>query len=118
MTWLSSGDLAYMRDAVEELLPGTCYLLSATLASNGKGEMLETWGTAGTAYCRLDAKSSSEPVQGGEIRPQFTYMLTLPHGTTITDKNRVVVGSDTFQVTSVDAEKSWSACVRAYLERT
>ena len=117
MSQLSSADIAYMQDAVEELLPGTCYILSYTLASNGAGEMLPTWGTAGTVDCRLDAKTGNEQLQGGAIRPKFEYVITLPYGTTIAETNKVVVGSDTFNVTSIDAEKSWSACVRAYLER-
>lgn len=117
MSQLSSDDLEYMQDAVEELLPGTCYILSPTLASNGAAEMIPTWGTVGTAYCRLDANAGGEQIQGAGVRPTHRYVLTLPYGTTIAQTYRVVVGSDTFNVTSIDDEKSWSACVRAYLER-
>jgi head-tail adaptor len=118
MSQLSNADLAYMQEAIGELLPGTCYILSGTPTSNGAGEMLDTWGTIGTADCRLDAKTGNEQLQGAAVRPQFSYVLTLPYGTTIEENYRVVVGSDTFNVTSIDAGKSWSACARAYLERT
>ena len=118
MSQISSDDLTYMRAAIEELFDTTCNILSATLASNGAGEMIETWGTAGTAIaCRLDAKSFSEPIQGASVRPQYSYVLSIPHGTTIANNYRVEVGSSDFTVTSVDTDKSWSACVRAYLER-
>jgi hypothetical protein len=79
--------------------------------------MLATWGTAGTAYCRLDAQAGNEQVQGASIRPTFSYVLTVPYGTTIEENYRVVFGTTTYTVTSIDANKSWSACVRAYLER-
>jgi hypothetical protein len=42
-------------------------------------------------------------------------MLTLPHGTSISTEQRVVVGGGTFDVQSVDTGKSWSGCVRATL---
>lgn len=118
MSQIGSADLVYMRAAIEELLDTTCNILSPTLATDGAGGMTATWGTAGTAVaCRLDAKSFSETVQGATMTPQYGYMLTLPNSTTIEENYRVIVGSDTFTVTSVDAGKSWSACVRAYLER-
>ena len=118
MSQISSADLTYMQDSIEELMDTTCNILSPTLTTDGAGGMTASWGTAGTAItCRLDAKSFSETVQGESMQPGFGYMLTIPYGTTIAENYRVEVGSDTFSVTSVDAEKSWSACVRAYLER-
>ena len=117
MTWLSSDDLEYMRDCIESLLPGTAYLLSLTVGSDGYGGITETWGTAGTVACRIDSKTISEPTQGGAIQPQHGFVLTVPHDTTITEAYRVVVGSETYTVTSVDSDKSWNACIRKYLER-
>ena len=117
MPRLSTTDLKYMRSSIEELLPGTCYILSTTLVSDGAGGFTETWGTAGTADCRLDARSGGERTQGASIQPVFSYMLTVPHDTTIAENNRVEVDSETFTVTSIDAGKSWDASLRVTLER-
>lgn len=118
MSMLSANELEYIRSAIEELLPDTCNLLSSTFASNGAGEMTETWGTVGVAVaCRLDAIRGNESIQGASLAPQHAYVLTLAHDTTIDTTYRVEIGAHTFTVTSVDEEKSWSGCVRAYLER-
>lgn len=120
MLELTSAELTAMRTAVEDLLPDTCNILESTLTADGQGGNTEAWGTlsGGTAVdCRLDSKTAAEGVAGGELQPYHAYILTLPNGTTITTDNRVEVGSNTFNVTSVDKEKSWSACVRAWLSR-
>lgn len=118
MAQLSTGDLEYIRTAIEELLPDTCNILSSTFASDGAGGMTETWGTVGAAIaCRLDAIRGNESIQGARLAPQHAYVLTLAHDTTIDTESRVEVGSHTFTVVSVDEEKSWSGCTRVYLER-
>lgn len=118
MTLLSSNELEYMRTSIEGLMPGTCNILSATLASNGAGEMTSTWGTVGTAVsCRLDATRGMEAVEGASLAPLHSYILTLAHDQTIDVDYRVEIGTHTFTVTSVDLEKDWAACRRVYLER-
>jgi head-tail adaptor len=115
---LTSSELEYMRDSLEDLLPDTCNILSSTFASDGAGGMTETWGTVGAAIaCRLDAIKGNESIQGARLAPQHAYVLTLAHDTTIDTESRVEVGSHTFTVVSVDEEKSWSGCTRVYLER-
>jgi len=100
------------------LMPGTCNILSVTLTSDDQGGYTEAWGTATLGEsCRLDSINAREVVAGAGLQAFHLYVLTLPHGTTIATSNRVEVGSDTFSVTSIDQEKSWSTCVRAYLER-
>jgi hypothetical protein len=117
MTRLSASDLEYMQASIEELLPDTCYILSPTLTADGAGGFTESFGTAGTADCCLDAKSGGERTVGASIQPVFSYMLTLPFDTTILDTYRVEVDSNTFTVTSIDLGKSWDACLRVTLER-
>lgn len=119
MTLLSSDELEYMRTAIEELLPDTCNILSATLSSDGAGGMTASWGTVGVAVpCRLDAIRGNESVVGGGLAPQHAYVLTLAHDATIDTDDRVEIGTYTFTVVSIDLEKSWAACKRVYLERT
>ena len=118
MSLLSSDELEYMRTGIEGLLPGSCNILTATLASDGAGGMTASWGIVGTAVaCRLDAIRGNETIQGASVAPEHAYILTLAHDTTIDTDYRVEVGTHTFNVISVDLEKDWAACRRVYLER-
>lgn len=117
MSLLSSDDLEYIRDSIEELLPDTAYILSSTYTPDGAGGGTETWGTAGTADCRLDAIRGGEITLGESVRPVFTYIVTFPYDTTVEDTNRVKVADETFAVTSIDRGKSWNASLRVTLER-
>lgn len=117
MSLLSTDDLTYMRDSLEELLPGTCYILSTTNASIGGGEYSETWGTAGTADCRLDARGGGEKLQGESTQPVFSFILTLPYDTTVSEANRIELDSAIYSITSIDTGKSWNASKRLTLER-
>lgn len=120
MSMLSTDQLNYMRDMLEELMPDTGNILSASYSSNGQGGMLETWGTATAGQkCRLDAipLKGGEAAAGGAIQPFKSYILTLPYDATITEANRFEFGVYTFAVKSVDLAKSWAATRRAMLER-
>jgi hypothetical protein len=117
---LSNADLAAMRDAIEDLLPDTANILSATQASDGQGGWSTTWGTATAGVkCRLDMsrKEAFEQLAGGAVHPFSQWVLTLPNATVITEQNRVEVNSQTFNVVSVDTGKSWAASVRVTLEK-
>lgn len=117
----STSELERIRSDLENsLLPDTCNILTVTRTSDGQGGFTEAWGTATASTnvaCRLDGINATEVVAGAGLQAFHTYVLTLPHDTTITTADRVEVGDDTFNITSVDQTKSWSACVRAWLER-
>lgn len=118
MTALSAAELAQIRADINTLLPDTCNILTRTLTPDGQGGNSEAWGTAtASVACRLDPIRGREVVVGENMQPFHNYMLTLPHGTSIDEGGRVEVSTDTFTVVSVDATKSWSASVRAEVER-
>ena len=118
MSMLSTSHLNYMRDVLEQLMPDTCNILSVTRTSDGQGGMIDTWGTASASViCRLDAMQGSEIPVGGAIQPFRAYILTLPWDTTIAEANRIEVGTEVFNIKSVDKQKSWAATRRALLER-
>lgn len=121
MSGLSNGDLNYMRKSVEELLPDMCNILEAVTEVDGEGGVTQTWGTVlADVRCRLDAintnSQNNEVVVGGALRPFHMFVLSLPHGTSIAETNRVEVNGRVFNVAAVDSGKSWSAVVRVSLE--
>ena len=114
---LSDAELTQMRADLEAYtMPGTCNILSLSIAIDS-GYAVETWGTASTGVaCRLDHRFGFEQVAGGAVQPFERWILTLPYNTTITEQNRVEIGSDTYSVKAVDPGKSWNVCVRAQVD--
>lgn len=115
---LSSSDLAFMRDALEELMPDTCNILTATNTPDGQGGYTTTWGTAtANVKCRIDPgrKEMYERVTGAKLSPYSWWQLTLPYDTTITAQSRVEVNGDTYNVVNHDDNKSWQATIRVAL---
>jgi head-tail adaptor len=116
---LSADELNQMRDDIEELLPDTCSILAMTYVSDNQGGLVETWGTAtgGTAVsCRIDFASGSELLTSAAVQPFTRAMLSVPYDTSLTTANRVVWGSYTFNVLSVNLGQSWNVVRRAVLE--
>ena len=121
---LSVSDLQFMRDAIVQLLPDTCYILTASVASDGQGGQVETWGTAGTTVCRIDAAASKSGFIGQTdslgavaIQESTKWMLSLPHDTVVTLNDRVSVNGYTYNITAADLGKSWNGEVRLVVER-
>jgi len=101
---LNDNDLAYMRGALNELLPATCHILTVTRVSDGQGWFTETWGTAtANVACRLDYQSGigmgRESVIGGALQTYSGFVITLPHDTTLEENNRIKIGSTEYNVT-------------------
>jgi len=118
MSGLTTAELASMQDAIDGLLPDTATLLTSTYAADGQGGGTLTWGTAETGVaCRLDYVRGNERTSSGALQPFTGYVMTLPHDTTITSAYRVVHSAITYSVQTVSSAKSWSACVRAWLEK-
>ena len=122
MTGLTAAELSTMRTSINELLPDTCNILTPTNVNDGQGGITTTWGTANASVtCRLDKRSGQEQgqeqVQGAGVKPYTEWILTLPYDTTIANTQRVEVGSSTFNVISVDGDKSWEASMRVILEK-
>jgi hypothetical protein len=114
---LTNSDLAYMRDAIEQLLPDVCNILTVTNAPNGQGGVTETIGTASANIaCRLDMSGGREPTQGGAVQQFTSYMLSIPYNTTIDFTNRVEIDSVVYAVTSINDGQSWAAVKRVTLE--
>jgi head-tail adaptor len=114
---VSASELSAMRDAIEGLLPDTCYILSGTATADGQGGVTTSWGTTGTAICRLDMVEGREQLAGGAIQSYLKYMLSLPFDTSLLPTNRIAIGSSTYEVKSINLGQSWSAVARVELEK-
>jgi hypothetical protein len=119
---LTGNDLESMRDAIAQLLPARCDILTVTRTSDGQGGQVDTWGTAtANVACRLDYAGgkpgqSMERVFGNALQAYTGWILSLPHDTTVTETNRIQIGGVVYNVTMVDTGKSWNAVKRCSLE--
>jgi head-tail adaptor len=114
---MDNNELADMRAAVLDLLPDTCNILSVTETPDGAGGMTQTWGTASAGVaCRLDYQTGMETIAGGALRAYSRYILTVPYDASVTELNKIEHGTKTYNVSSVDDDKSWPIVRRVVLE--
>lgn len=117
MTGIDTAMLAAMRDAIGELLPDTCFILSKTSTPDGYGGMTDTWGTASSSACRVDIVRNRSQQTGDAMQPYSETILSVPYDTTIDENYRVLHGSNTYAVISpTNADGSWLAVKRVRLE--
>lgn len=111
--------LTAMRDAIEQLLPDTCDILSVTNTPDGMGGVTQTWGTATASVpCRVDLMTNAmnEMVKGAAVNAYPQYMLSVPYDTTIAVENRILHNGITYAVVKINTSQSWKAVGRAVLE--
>lgn len=118
---LTNSELAYMREAIGQLMPDTCNLLTATNTPDGAGGVTTSWGTAfASVACRMDYTSGNradESLTAFSVRPYSGFMLSVPYNTTIGTEYRVEHGGFTYNVQAVNTDQSWIAVKRVVLER-
>lgn len=118
---LSNAELLQMREAIAQLFPDTCNVLSVSESPDGFGGVSQTWGTIGTAVpCRLDfvdRLGQSERIAGAGIKAFQETILSMPYDTTITEAHRIEHDSYTYNVRMANNDQSRIAVRRLRLER-
>lgn len=118
---LSEHDLCLMRHTLQDNLGDLCTVQTYTDAMDGFGGVTRTWANTYTNVpCRIAPSSAGErstETVGSQYQAVTGWILTVRHDQTITPGNRVVKGGDTFQVLSVEDDRSDRVCRRAYLRR-
>ena len=106
---LSSHDLSYMQDSVEELFPDACYILSKTQSRTTGGGFTENWGTASTVACRADFINGVTQIAGAGLQPFTQLQMTVPFDAVVTMDYRVEWNSNQYTISSVSVN-SWNSC--------
>lgn len=102
---LQDWEIHVARETSDAFLPGTAVIQSKTATSDGQGG--QTWTYAARTGGTVDARLAAENTQpgSGEIASRSAavtpWILTIPADTTITNTDRVVFDSDTYEVLSV-----------------
>lgn len=114
---LTASELAGMREAINQLLPDTCQIITITRTPDNYGGQTESRATASAVAFRLDVETGSEMIAGGALQPFTKYKGSLPYDTTITTAQQLLHSGVTYAVTGVNANQSWIAVKRVDLEK-
>lgn len=115
---LNPGMLALHRRTNERWMPETAIITRLTTADDGQGGLTETGTTiVVTVSCRLmpvgqAGQGNRERQLAERIGTDFDWVITLPHGTDATAKDRIVIGTRTFEVVGVFGPHSGEAALR------
>jgi SPP1 family predicted phage head-tail adaptor len=115
---LSQRDLQLMRHTIADNLGDLATIQNYTDASDGQGGVTRTWANTYTNVpCRLAPKSSHTQTEGGQYQAVTGWVLTVRYDQTIAAGDRVVKSGDTFEVLSVEDDRTDRVLRRAFLRR-
>lgn len=115
---LTAAEKAQIRADIGNLLPDTCSILSITRTSDSAGGWTETWGTVTGIPCRLDYPNPGrESVAAASLTPFKAGILSMEYDQVVTTANRILIGTDTFNVTGVNDGQSWIGVKRVSVEK-
>lgn len=102
-----------MRDTAETAMPDECTIVTVTLVSDSAGGHTETTSTA-TRACRLspDNTLASESTIGDRVSAEQRWIVTVPYDAVVAVKDRIEIGTRSFDVVAVDTDRTWDMCKR------
>jgi head-tail adaptor len=110
---ISAAELTAMRSDLTASMPSQVVIERVTLTSDGMGGQTETWAPVGTVVARVSPRGAGlDDIIGGEVLNQTPWMVTVPVGTSVTERDRVVYEAQTFEVIRTNAPRSFDTCVR------
>lgn len=114
---LSAAEMAVIRETAELAMPDTCTIQTRT-ETNTKGSVVVSYASTYTGVkCRVMPvnRSTDESVIGLKITDQAEYVLTVPWDQAIAAQDRIVFGTDTYEVIQVHDQHSYRTARRASL---
>jgi head-tail adaptor len=112
---LTAAEISAMREVEESALSSTCIISRYTLSGDGMGGSSESWVAVGTVNCdiwQIFRTSIRERNIGGQPTQVGDWYITIPYNTSITAKDRCVIGGRTYEVTFVPTNSSWLTALR------
>jgi head-tail adaptor len=110
---ISAAELTAMRADLTSSMPSTVNISRVTLTSDGMGGQSEAWATVGTVVARVSPNGAGlDDIAGGEVINQTPWVVTVPVGTQVNERDRIIFSGQTFEVVRTDTPRSWDTCVR------
>jgi len=115
MPLLTATEIADMRAVQSDTLPDTVVIWRYTSASDSMGGQTETWTAAGTTNGRMSvAGGGREDLIAERLTAADVWVVTVPQGTVVYERDRLVVGSRTVEVETVGEHAAWETARRCY----
>lgn len=114
---LSARDLAAMQAEVELILDQTATLRRNTPVTGRHLGKNDGWANAGTVACHVLPGSGAEVTEAGRSAAKSLWTILLPLGTGITARDRLVIGSKTYEILSLDDGSSYPLQLAATCRR-
>ena len=115
---LTTADLSCVQAAVVSTLPDTVIISRSTQTSDGMGGVNDTWANVGTVAARVspssNASSRVEQIVGGEFLAAIPWVVTMPAGTNVNERDRLIYKTQTFEIHRTDTPRSYPTGVRAF----
>lgn len=105
---LTADELGSMRSTISASLPDTAAVRRMTVISDGAGGEAVTEATVAIVPCRLaPGGGGQEGVVGERMAAAASWSITFPADTDVTPRDRVVIGSRTFEVQAGVGARTW-----------
>lgn len=96
---LHADELADLRADFTDSLPDVAQIERKTPANTGRGRQTETWAVLTTTVCRIERLGTlREIVTADKVTAVAEFRASLPYGTDVTAKDRLVIGSITYEI--------------------
>lgn len=118
---LTAADLSFMQDTQAEAMPYSVVIERYTFTPDGMGGQIEAWAAIGTVLGRIypqQQRSTNEMVGGAQTLSLTQWYGTLPVGTDVKAQDRLVYGSKSWEVSSVNNGEMWQTAIRLELVAT
>lgn len=116
MPLISTAEITAMRSEQDNTMPDTVVIRRYTSASDGMGGLVETWAAVGTVTGRVSpaGRAGAEAIIAEQLTAAEPYVITIPTGTTVYERDRFVIGTRTFEIEYVNAHAAWETALRCY----
>jgi len=108
MSMFASAEMTKIRARSEALLPGTCMIQTGTIVLDTIGGSTVTFGATATGVpCKLTAKTRTQGGSGDQFSVYTEWIFHLPYDEVVAVGQRIIYGSDNYEVVSVEDDHDW-----------
>lgn len=102
-----------MQTVASSALADTCLVQRAVKVKDGFGSQKETWNTVATTTARMGTPSGGYiSAMAAKLSEQASWQVSLPYGTDVQVKDRLIIDSQTLVVQAVFDPQSYSTVTR------
>lgn len=115
---ITTADATYMDTTQQQAMPGTVVIERYTTVNDGMGGEIQDYAAVGTVIGRIYPQRTQgvEQVGGGQVLSEIKWWGTLPVGTSVGAKDRLVYNNRSWEVIRVNNGEMWQTAVRCELE--